>query len=130
MSTTLTHNSVTLPLPDDIVWSDEYDWHPVVQSREFTTTGALLIESAVKQAGRPISLNNTEEQAWFTKAQCDQLRIWAGLPGIVLSLNYRGVTYSVVFDHENTAFEATPLVFYRETVSGDYYIVNMRFIEV
>ena len=130
MSTTLTYNAVTVTLPDDIIWSDEYDWHPVVQSSEFTTTGALLIESALKQAGRPISLNNTEDQAWFTKAMCDQIKTWASLPGIVLTFVYRGVTHSVVFDHENTAFEASPLVFYRDTVSGDYYIVNLRFIEV
>jgi hypothetical protein len=130
MSTTLTYNAVTVTLPDDMIWSDEYDWHPIVQSSEFTTTGALLIESAMKQAGRPISLNNTEDQAWLTKAICDQIKTWASLPGIALTLVYRGVTHSVVFDHEKTAFEAYPLVFYRETVSGDYYIVNIRFIEV
>ncbi len=130
MSTTLTYNAVTVTLPDDIIWSDEYDWHPVVQSSEFTTTGALLIESAVKQAGRPISLNNTEDQAWLTKADCDQIKTWASLPGIVLTFVYRGVTHSVMFDHEKTAFEAIPLVFYRLMVSGDYYIVNLRFIEV
>lgn len=130
MSTTLTYNAVTVTLPDDIIWSDEYDWHPVVQSSEFTTTGALLIESALKQAGRPISLHNTEDQAWLTKAACDQIKTWASLPGIVLTLVYRGVTHTVVFDHEKTGFEAYPLVFYRLMVSGDYYIVNLRFIEV
>jgi hypothetical protein len=113
-----------------MIWSDEYDWHPVVQSSEFTTKGSLLIESAVKQAGRPISLNNTEDQAWVTKSACDQIKVWASLPGIVLTLIYRGVTHTVMFDHEKTAFEATPLVFYREAVSGDFYIVNIRFIEI
>lgn len=130
MSTTLTYNAVTVTLPDDLIWSDEYDWHPIVQSSEFTTTGTLLIESALKQAGRPISLNNTEDQAWLTKAMCDQIKTWASLPGIVLTLVYRGVTHTVMFDHGETAFEAYPLVFYREMVSRDYYIVNIRFIEV
>jgi hypothetical protein len=130
MSTTLTYDGATATLPDDMIWSDEYNWHPVVQSSEFTTTGALLIESAVKQAGRPISLNNTEDQGWVTKVACDQIKEWASLPGIVLTLVYRGVTRSVVFDHENTAFEAEPLVFYREVVNGDYYIVTIRSIEV
>lgn len=130
MSTTLTYNGVTVTLRDDMVWSDEYDWHPVVQSSEFTTTGALLIESAVKQAGRPISLNNTEDQAWLTKTMCDQIKAWASLPGIALTLVYRGVTRLVVFDHEKTAFEAYPLVFYRLPLPDDYYIVNLRFIQV
>lgn len=130
MSTTLTYSSVTVALRDDMVWSDEYDWHPVVQSSEFTTTGALLIESAVKQAGRPISLSNTEDQAWLTKTMCDQIKSWASLPGITLTLVYRGVTRTVVFDHEKTAFEAYPLVFYRLPLPDDHYIATMRFIEI
>lgn len=34
---TYTHNSQTIviTLPDDLDWSDEYSWSPVVQSQEY-----------------------------------------------------------------------------------------------
>ena len=47
---------VALPLPDDLLWSDEHAWSPAVASTSYLITGALLIQSATRQAGRPITL--------------------------------------------------------------------------
>ena len=127
---TLTYNAVTLTLPADLAWPDEYDWHPVVQSSQFTTTGALLVETAVKQAGRLITLAGAEDQAWVTRAQCDQLKAWAALPGIALSLLLRGVTYPVMFDHEKTGFEAHLVMFFEDLQADDVYVPTLRFITV
>lgn len=130
MSITLTHSATTLALPNDLHWPNEYDWHPVVQATEFATTGALHIDVAVKQAGQLITLMADEERAWMTRAMCDQLKTWANQPGITLTLVIHGVTFDVMFDHENTGFEATPVMFFEDMQSDDVYIATMRFIVV
>lgn len=60
MATTLiyTHISqtITITLPTDLNWTDEYKWTPVVQSQEYAISGSLIVEEWVKQAGRPITL--------------------------------------------------------------------------
>lgn len=130
MSITLSYNATTLALPNDLHWLDEYDWHPVVQSSQFTTTGAMLVETAVKQAGQLITLMADEDRAWMTRAQCDQLKAWANLPGITLTLALKGVNYNVMFDHEKTGFEAHPVMFFEDMQSDDVYVATMRFIAV
>lgn len=48
-------NGVALP-DGEYEWVDEFNWNPVRQQIEETTTGALFIEESVIQAGRPITL--------------------------------------------------------------------------
>jgi len=45
-----------ITLPATLVWEDEFAWSPVAQSTEYSLTGALIVQQAVKQAGRPITL--------------------------------------------------------------------------
>ena len=70
---------VALPLPDDLLWSDEHAWSPAVASTSYLITGALLIQSATRQAGRPITLVGAPDMAWVTRAAVEQLRAWAAL---------------------------------------------------
>lgn len=134
MSITLTHapSSTTLTLPDELNWTDEYTWSPVEQTKTYTTTGALLIEEGVKQAGRPISLEGAEDSTWCTRALVDQLHAWARTANIVLTLTLRGVARSVTFDHERGALQGLPLIFYADgsIASDDWYVPTMRFIEL
>ena len=57
-------------------------------------------------------------------------KAWAALPGIVLSLLLKGVTYSVMFDHEKTGFEARPVMFFEDMQQDDECVATMRFIAV
>lgn len=43
-------------LPATLVWEDEFAWSPVAQAIEYGLTGSQIIDEAVKQAGRPITL--------------------------------------------------------------------------
>mgnify|MGYP001006359454 CR=1 FL=1 len=43
-------------LPATMVWEDEFAWSPVAQTIEYGLTGSQIIDEAVKQAGRPITL--------------------------------------------------------------------------
>ena len=128
--TTLTYLSTVLQLPNDYAWVDEYGWHPVVQTTTQTTTGALLVESAVKQAGQLITLEANEAQAWVARSTCDTLKAWAAIAGATFTLLLRGVSYPVIFDHERTGFEAQPVMFFEDVQSDDFYVTKLRFIVV
>ncbi len=134
MAITLTHtaSSTTLTLPDALNWSDEYTWSPVQQSKTYTTTGTLLIEEATQQAGRPITLEGSEDTTWCTRALVDQLHTWARAAGIVLTLTLRGVAHQVTFDHERGALQGLPVLFYEDgSIAGDdWYVPTLRFIEL
>lgn len=126
MSITLTYNGTTATLSDRLQWTDEFGWSPVEQATAYSTTGALLVDVAVKQAGQPITLEGTDTNAWITRALCSTLQAWAALPGIELDLVLRGTTHRVIFDHAKGGFtaqpiwrltdgEITPELFYRPT---------------
>lgn len=131
MTILLTYNGTTANLSDRLQWSDEYDWSPVEQSTEYSTTGAMLVDVALKQAGRPITLEGTDTAAWLTRAVCDTLQAWAALPGIELTLTVRGVARAVIFDQAKKGFTAAPVW---RLADGEHtvetlYLPTFRFLE-
>lgn len=134
MAITLHHTpgATTVTLPDALNWADEYTWSPVEQTKTYTTTGALLIEESVKQAGRPITLEGNEDYTWCTRALVDQLHAWAATPGVNLDLTLRGVTRSVTFDHEKGALQGLPVIFFADgsIESTDLYVPTLRLLEL
>lgn len=129
---TLTYNATTATLSDRLQWTDEYDWSPVEQRTEYSTTGALLVDVGVKLAGRPITLQGTDTAAWISRALCDSLTAWAALPGITLTLTLRGVAHSVMFDHAQKGFEAKPIwrLADGEITPELLYLPTFRFLEI
>ena len=109
MSITLTYNGTTATLNDRLQWSDEFDWSPVEQATAYSTTGALLVDVAVKLAGQPITLEGTDTNAWITRALCSTLKAWAALPGAQFDLVLRSETHQVIFDHGKGGFSAQPI---------------------
>lgn len=134
MAITLTHtpSNTQLTLPDALNWIDEFSYSPVQQTKTYTTTGALLIEEAVRQAGRPITLEGTENRTWCTRAAVTQLRAWAAMPGIVLTLVLRGTSRSVTFDHEKGALTGLPVLFFADgsIAEDDWYVPTLRLLEL
>lgn len=63
-----------LPLPQGLLWNDEFTWSPLAQTTEYSLTGALIVEQATKQAGRPITLSGSRRFAWITRAQAAALK--------------------------------------------------------
>lgn len=127
---TLTHPAEgVLTLPDQLEWPDEFAWKQVEQTTTYTTTGALLIEAAAKQAGRPITLQGSETRAWCTRGALVTLRAWAATPGQALTLALRGANYDVVFDHAGGALSATPIVDFSDPDTDDWYFITLRFLE-
>lgn len=132
MSITLTHGTTELDISDRLDWIDEYEWSPVEQSSAYSTTGALLIDVAVKQAGQPITLAGTETAVWLSRAVCDTLHGWASLPGITLTLVLRGVARTVIFDHAKGGFSARPIwkLLDGEITPELLYVPTFRFLDI
>ena len=132
MSITLTYSGTTLALSDRLAWTDEFSWSPVQQAMEYSTTGVPLIDVAVKQGGRPITLEGKETATWLPRATCVALEAWAALPGAEFELVLRGVPRAVLFDQARTGFEATPLtrLLDGEESPDQIFLPTFRFIEV
>ena len=132
MSITLTYNGTTATLSDRLHWADEFDWSPVEQETAYSTTGALLVDVAVKQGGQPITLEGTDTNAWISRALCSTLQAWAALPGIQLDLVLRGETHQVIFDHGKGGFSAQPIwkLLDGEITPELFYRPTFRFLKV
>lgn len=135
MPITLTHGAQTLTLPvaaDQLEWVDEYSWSPVSQERSISLTGALLIEEAVQQAGRPITLVGADDRAWCTRALLLSLMAWAADPGREMQLTLAdGRVFDVMFDHAAGAIDARPVLYQVPVSDDDPCVVSaLRFVEI
>ena len=128
---TLSDGTTTLELHPDLRWSDEDNWHPVAQSVERTLTGALDIQVAALQAGRPVTLEPEDDgSAWMPSSSVAQLRNWAAVPGQQLILTLRNVSRTVLFRHQDGGLETRPVVHYRDRVAEDWFLVTVRLMEI
>ena len=135
MQLTNLETGVALPLPDDLLWSDEHAWSPAVASTSYLITGALLIQSATRQAGRPITLVGAPDMAWVTRATVEQLRAWAAIPIGTATGHFAltfadGRSFTVAFRHSETAIEAEPVLGIPARADTDFYRLTLRFLEI
>ena len=131
MTTTLTYSATTVTLPDDLIWTDRHTWSPVSQAVAPSITGASIIDVGTRTSGRPITLSGDEGHAWMPYSLIDQLKAWAALPGITLSLSVLGTTYAVIFRHHDTpAIEVAPVIDYNAPDAQDWFYGTLKFMEV
>lgn len=126
---------VALPLPDDLLWTDEHAWSPAVTSVSYLLTGALLVQSAAKQAGRPITLVGPSDMAWVTRAAVNQLHGWAAAPLAAGSgrfeLTLRDArVFTVAFRHQEAAIEAEPVLGFPAQADTDFYRITLRLMQI
>ncbi len=131
MSTiTLSDGTTTLDL-GDMRWLDRL-WSPVRHASVPSLTGALLLDVATLQAGRPITLQGGEGYGWLTGAQLEQLLAWAALPEAFLTLSLDGQSREVVFDHAGEgAIRGEPLfpAIVDPDEAQDQHLLTLRFVE-
>lgn len=100
-------------LPDDLQWIDEYAWSPVARTSEYSLTGALIVEEALRLAGRPITLGG--EHVWLHVSTLAALRALSDTPGWTGTLVLAdGREFTVAFRDEGVTAE--PIFF--ESPSG------------
>jgi hypothetical protein len=128
-------DGVALTLPDDLLWSDEHAWSPAVSSVSYLLTGALLVQSAVRQAGRPITLVGATDMAWVTRAVVGALQVWAAAPlasntgRFELTLADARV-FTVAFRHFEATIEAEPVTGFPARAESDFYRLTLRLMQI
>lgn len=130
MAHTLTFSGTTIVLPQHLLWTNEFSWLPVsMAAPRYSVTGALLLESGLRQAGRPIELGG--ESGWVLRSTLLSLRDWAAVPGRQFALVVRDEPARTVrFDHAAGAIVADPVVEFSDPAPSDFYRLVLRFIEV
>lgn len=126
---------VALPLPDDLLWADEHDWSPAVASVSYLLTGALLVQSAARQGGRPITLVGPIDMAWVTRATVATLHGWAAVPLSDASGRFEltladARQFTVAFRHAETAVEAEPVLGLPARSDSDFYRLSLRLMQL
>jgi hypothetical protein len=74
MAITLDAVTLAVTLPGGLIWQDEFGWSPLRVETAYSLTGALIVERATAQAGRPITLVGQRQFAWITRAELLNLR--------------------------------------------------------
>jgi hypothetical protein len=128
-------DGVDLLLPNDLMWTDEHAWSPAIASTSYLITGALLIQSAVRQAGRPITLVGAPDMAWVTRATVERLRAWAAIPVSTAAGRFAltfadGRAFTVAFRHTEAAIESEPVLGIPARADTDFYRLTLRFLEI
>ncbi len=128
-------SGATLALPDDLLWSDEYGWSAVVSSVSYLITGALLVQSATRQAGRDITLVGAADMAWVTRSVVNVLRDWAALPLDSATGRFEltltdGRMFTVAFRHADGALEAEPVTGFPARNDNDFYRITLKLMQI
>jgi hypothetical protein len=129
----LTHlgNGESLQLPDDLLWTDEHGWTPTVAAVSYLLTGALLVETAVRQKGRPITLASPADMAWVTRATVDALHGWASEPGLRFDLTLPDARrFTVAFRHQETPLEAEPVLGIASYGAAAFFRITLRLMQI
>ena len=131
MAITLSNGTTTLTLPEDLIWTDEFAWRPVVAKYSNSVAGALLITRGVKLTGRPMTLSGGDDWAWMRRDLVETLFDWSTQAGLELTLTFRGQTFDVAFDHshDERPIEAEPRADWPEYEADDKYSVVLRLIQ-
>jgi hypothetical protein len=122
-----------LALSHDLLWTDEHAWSAVTATSAYSLTGALIIDTATRQAGRPITLSAPDAgMAWHPRSTVDTLHAWSNTPGQQFLLTLDDArTYNVVFRHsENSPIESKPVRGFPTYDADDYWQVTLKFMEI
>ncbi len=128
---TLAVGATSIALPADLEWTDEHAWQPVAQSIDYSVTGAMILETAQRLAGRTITLAGAQDRSTLLRAVLEQCHTWAQIAGQVMTLTLRGVDYSVLWAHPD-AINASQLVAGApiDSEGGGRYAITLKFIEI
>jgi hypothetical protein len=128
-------DGAVLALPDDLLWSDEHAWTPAVASVAYSLTGALVVESATRLAGRPITLVGPIDMAWVPRSTLTALYAWAAVAPTETAgrfeLTLRDArVFTVAFRHADTPIEAEPVLGFPAQSESDLYRLTLRLMEL
>lgn len=88
-------------LPDNIQWTNQFDWVPVSQETARTLKGNQVLWAMPVQAGQPITLELFRGVSWLTTDQVTAIQTMAAVAGAVYPLVWDALAFNVVFDCQN-----------------------------
>lgn len=124
------HTLGSLQIPRGLVWVDEFSWSRVDRASEHGTTGALLLDVAVRQAGRPITLQADSNAGWMQRSALQALYAMAEEPTATYALTLAdGRSFEVMFASADP-IAAQPVARPELPKQQHPYIVTIKLIEV
>lgn len=128
MASPQTHTLGTLDIPRSLVWVDEFQWAAPLRAHEYSITGALIVDVAVRQAGRPITLQGVDDHGWVARSALAELWALVNTSTAPLALTLAdGRTFSVRFAPD-APIDATPITRAELPPAGLPYIVTLRLV--
>lgn len=118
-------------LPQDMRWTDEYDWSAVAQATpERTLSGAQVIQQGVKRGGRPVTLAG--EWVWLDLGSLRTLRDWSDVPELVMTLtHYNGRSFDVMFRlHDKALTNVSPVRYATPETDAERYTAEICLMTV
>ena len=115
-----------------LLWINEFDWNPVMQSTDRSLTGAMLVQEQGKLYGRPIELSGGSEAGWVSRSTVVDLLALNKIPNKVMTLTLPDLReYSVIFDRQSgSPIEAQQVLFYAYPDDSYFYHLTLKFITV
>ncbi len=122
----------SITLPDDLLWTNEFDWNPVEQTLDRSLTGALLVQEQALSYGRSIVLSGGTEAGWVTRATVQSLLGLSQDPNKVMTLTLADQRqYSVIFDRQSVSpIEAHQVMPFAYPDDSSFYALTVRFLTV
>ena len=117
----------SVTLDNDMIWSDEYAFNPVLASARRTIGGGIYVqEFAAQIAGRAITLEATATQGWQLKTTVDSLHTLAAAPGATYALTIDSLSITVRFANEtdNGPIQMQPVTTLTGTVPDTIYYIG------
>lgn len=129
----ITLNAITLP--QGLRWTDEFAWSPAAISSIYSVTGALIVQKAVKQAGRPITLVGGAQWAWLTRTEALALQALLDA-GNEMTLTLHDARTFTVLPANDDALDLSALPIVNDSGPADpsagarYVLESLKLIEV
>ncbi len=132
---TLVRGVTSIALPPDLRWTDEFAWSPVGQVSTVTLTGALIVEEAAQQAGRPITLSSVVNGSQYTavvdRSTVEALQALAAIPGALMVLTLADErVFNVRWRHEGgPPMTAEPWRHVVPATASDLHTIPLKFMQ-
>ena len=117
-------------IPAGLIWVDEYNWVAPMRAHEYSITGALIVDECIRKAGRPITLQGTNDHGWVERSVVDALWQLANSDAVAATHELTlvdGRSYTVRFATEDPV-SAEPIVRAELPADSLPYIVTLRLV--
>lgn len=128
-------NGSAIALPNELLWDDEFDWSAVTSANSYTLSGSIIVDTATKLAGRPITLIYPDkEMGWITRATLRLLKDWCDVESTTMTLKLEypndSRSFNVRFRTNEKAIEAEPVKGFPGHSDTDLFRAKLRLMVV